>query len=370
MSKFWNFIRNQATETTPESIELRIEGDIISSDDSWIYEWFGIACAAPNVFRNELAQYKGKDITLWVDSSGGDVFAATGMYNALKEHDGKVTAKVTKAMSAATIPTMAAKEVLITPGGIMMMHNPLTYVQGYASDMRKTAEVLDVVKDTIINAYQMKTGKPREEISQMMDNETYMSATMAVKEGFADGILYQENLTDAQKITNFAFNRGAILNSANEVYKRFVQVGSQFKNDKNILENQGGHEEMEIKNVEELRKAYPELVNQVENSVAESAKAEERKRIQDIDEISNNLDGELVNKAKYIEPMNAERLAFEAIKNDASKGKSFFNTRKEEIKNSGTGEIDPEKNQTKEQTKQNAVSLLVTAAESITGGIK
>lgn len=150
IARFWNFIKNEATETLPENIELRIEGNIVDDDDSWLYEWFGIPCANPNTFRNELNQYSGKDIVVWIDSYGGSVFAATGIYNALMEHKStgaKVTTKIdSKAMSAATIPFMAGDDRLISPGGVFMMHNPLTNVQGYASDLRKMADVLDVVK--------------------------------------------------------------------------------------------------------------------------------------------------------------------------------------------------------------------------------
>jgi ATP-dependent protease ClpP protease subunit len=128
--RFWNF-KNAADSDT---VVLRIDGDITDDGEAWIYEWFGIPVAAPNAFRNELTQYAGKDIEVWIDSYGGDVFAATGMYNALMEHK-KTGAKVTtiidgKAMSAATIPAMAGDVRKITIGGIFMVHNPLTSASG------------------------------------------------------------------------------------------------------------------------------------------------------------------------------------------------------------------------------------------------
>lgn len=226
MGKFWNFIKNAATETTPESVELRIEGDIIDDDDAWLYEWFGISATSPNVFKNELSQYSGKDITVWIDSYGGSVFAAAGIYNALKEHNGKVTVKIDgKAMSAASVIAMAGDEILMSPVAIMMIHNPLSAAQGYASDMRKMANVLDEVKESIINAYQAKTKKSRNKISTMMDDESYMSAKTAVKEGFADDILYNDS-ENQDDVSNFAFNRLAIQNSASDALKRMLD----FKN--------------------------------------------------------------------------------------------------------------------------------------------
>ena len=220
--KFWNFIKNEATETTPESVELRIQGDIVSDDDAWIYEWLDMECASPNAFKDELAQYEGKDITVWIDSYGGDVFAAAGIYNSLKEHNGKVTTKIDgKAMSAASVIAMAGDEILMSPVAIMMLHNPLSGVHGYASDMRKQADVLDEVKQSIMNAYQAKTKKSKNKISAMMDDETYMSATTAVKQGFADGILYQDNEDSPKNVLNFSFDRFAIQNSANMAAKRY-----------------------------------------------------------------------------------------------------------------------------------------------------
>lgn len=425
MSKFWNFIKNAATEGTTESVELRIEGNIVSSDDSWFYEWFGIPVASPNNFRNELSQYKGQDITVWIDSYGGDVFAGAGIYNALMEHKNtgaKVTCKIDgKAMSAASVIAMAADEILISPVGIMMIHNPLSYASGYASDMRKTADVLDTVKETILNAYCAKVNKSREEISAMMDNETYMDANKSVKEGYADGILYQNN-SDSPKVMNFTFNRNAILNCANESIKKLIayqnkQLGANPKNagcqcaecsqteedckcsecgncpsccnnqsccgcsckmdnkcDKTQMSNCKNLriEEGKIVDLKELKNKYPDIYKAAyEEGIAEGIK-NEQERLKAIDEISNNLDPELVNKAKYIEPMNAEKLAFEAIKNDAQKGAQFLNTRKEEIENSGVAAVVTENNDLvgEKEQEQAVVNGLANFMNKKRGGTK
>ncbi|MEH7088105.1 head maturation protease, ClpP-related [Priestia megaterium] len=218
MIKFWNFVKNEAS---PDTVELRIEGDIVSDSRAWIYEWFGEPAASPNAFRNELSQYKGQDITLWIDSYGGDVFAAAGIYNALKSHSGKITAKIdSKAMSAASVIAMAADEILMSPVGIMMIHNPLTGASGDMRDLRKAADVLDTVKETILNAYVAKTNKSRSTISALMDDETYMSASDAVKNGFADGIIGEEE--EKSNVMNFSFNRFAIMNSANESMQKLL----------------------------------------------------------------------------------------------------------------------------------------------------
>lgn len=222
--KFWKFIKNLSADSGPENIELRIDGDIVSDDDVWLYEWCGMQCASPNTFKNELAQYSGKDITVWIDSYGGDVFAAAGIYNALKEHKGNVTVKIDgKAMSSASVIAMAGSTIQMSPVATMMIHDPLTSAQGYASDLRKAADVLDTVKESIMNAYQLKTGKSRAKISQMMDDESYMDAKTAIKNGFADSMLYTDTKTPSD-VMNFDFNRHAILNCANSSMKRLIEL--------------------------------------------------------------------------------------------------------------------------------------------------
>jgi ATP-dependent protease ClpP protease subunit len=425
MSKFWSFIKNQATGTQEESVELRISGDIVNDDDTWIYEWFGIAVASPNAFRNELSQYKGQNITVWIDSYGGDVFAAAGIYNALMEHKNtgvKVTCKIDgKAMSAASVIAMAGDEILMSPVSIMMIHNPLSQVQGYASDMRKAADVLDTVKETIINAYVAKTGRSESEVSDMMDQESWMSANEAVKQGFADGVLYlQQNKDENQNVMNFAFNRISIQNSLNEAIKHFLtfeknnklknaqekcqcsecsqseedckcaECGlcsgccdnpnccgcncdeegcskSNVSNCRNIIIK---NKEESIVDLKELKNKYPDIYKAAYEEGREDGIKNEQERLKAIDEIGNNLDPELVNKAKYVEPMNAEKLAFEAIKNDAAKGTQMLNSRKEEIKNSGTEKVITNNNDIgkEEEEEKNAINNLAKFMNKKRGG--
>lgn len=227
MNKFWSFrsFKNAAGE---EETELRIEGEIVSNDDAWLYEWLDIHHTSPNAFRDELAQHEGKNITVWIDSWGGDVFAAAGIYNALKEHKGEVTTKIDgKAVSAGSVIAMAGDNVLMSPVGIFMIHNPWSMALGEAKDMRHMADVLDEVKETIMGAYQLKTGMSRNKISRLMDEETWMSARKAKAEGFVDDILYTEDVVENETIQNtFSFSRLAIQNSANRAMRRFFE---QFK---------------------------------------------------------------------------------------------------------------------------------------------
>lgn len=222
--RFWNFAVNAATDTEPESVELHIDGEIVDEYDAWLYEWMGVEHTSRNEFRDEIARYAGHDITVWINSPGGDLLAAAGIYNALQEHRGRVTVKIDgEACSAASVIAMAGDEVLMSPVALMMIHNPLAGVIGEARQLRHVADVLDEAKETLINAYVLKTGRSRRRISEMMDAETYMSARTAMREGFADGMLY----TDAQSIDgmrNFAFGRATILNSANRTIERMLAI--------------------------------------------------------------------------------------------------------------------------------------------------
>ncbi len=201
MKKFYNFVTNKATEDVEENIELRISGDIVDDGSVWFYEWFDEPCAAPNNFRNELKACNGKDITVWIDSNGGDVFAGAGIYNALKEYKGNVTIKIDgRAISAASVIAMAGDKILMSPASIMMIHNPATYAAGEVKDMQKAIDVLNEVKETIINVYELKTGLTRKEISDLMDSECWMGTKKAIENGFADGTLYEEEQDDS--VTN------------------------------------------------------------------------------------------------------------------------------------------------------------------------
>ena len=143
----------------------------------------------PKLFQKELDAGTG-NITVWINSPGGDVFAAAQIYNMLMEYKGDVTVKVDAlAASAASVIAMAGTLVLMSPVGMMMIHNPMTIAIGDSREMQKAGEMLDEVKESIMNAYEIKTGLSRARISHLMDAESWFNAKKAVELGFADGIL-------------------------------------------------------------------------------------------------------------------------------------------------------------------------------------
>ena len=196
--KFWNWVKNEDGRT------LYFDGYI--AQDSWFDDEI-----TPKQFKAELNASEG-DISVWLNSPGGDVFAASQIYNMLKEYKGKVTVKIDGiAAGAASVIAMAGNEILMSPVAMMMIHNPATVIFGEASDLQSGIDMLSEVKESIINAYEQKTGLARTKISKMMDAETWFSAKKAVELGFADKVLYEdteENITDG-----FIFDKVTVTNA-------------------------------------------------------------------------------------------------------------------------------------------------------------
>ncbi len=150
----------------------------------------------PQLFRDELNAGSG-DITLWINSPGGDCIAAAQIFNMLSDYPGHITVKIDGiAASAASVIAMAGDEVLMSPVSMMMIHNPATGAFGDYTDMQKAIDMLSEVKESIINAYVRKTGQSRAKLSHLMDAVTWMNAGKAVELGFADGVLERTTTED------------------------------------------------------------------------------------------------------------------------------------------------------------------------------
>ena len=188
MKKFWNWKKKAVNlESGQEAEERILFMNGVIAEDSWFDD-----DVTPALFKDELNAGTG-DITLWINSPGGDCVAAAQIFNMLSEYPGKVTVKIDGlAASAASVIAMAGTEVWMSPVSMMMIHNPATVAWGDHSEMKKAMELLDAVKESIINAYVRKTGQSRAKLSHLMDAETWMDANKAVELGFADDILFQK----------------------------------------------------------------------------------------------------------------------------------------------------------------------------------
>jgi len=204
MRKFWNWVRDEDTgERT-----LYLNGEI--SDETW---WGDEV--TPKQFKEELMAGTG-NITVWINSPGGDVFAAAQIYNMLMDYVGNVTVKIDGlAASAASVIAMAGGDVHMSPVSMLMIHNPSTIAIGDSEEMIRAKALLDEVKESIINAYELKTGLSRTKISHLMDAETWMNANKAIELGFADKILFTEgeNRNPRDTEQGLMFSRAAVYNS-------------------------------------------------------------------------------------------------------------------------------------------------------------
>ena len=204
MKKFWNWVKNEQGERT-----LLLESTIAEES------WYGDE-VTPAAFREELFAEDGP-ITLSINSPGGDTIAASQIYTMLMEYPYDVTVKITGiAASAASVIAMAGTKVTMSPTSMMMVHNPFTVAMGDSAEMRRASQLLDEVKESIINAYELKTGMSRTRLSRMMNDETWMNAVKAKELGFCDEILFTDDTPVAEDAQFFAtgscYARKAVMN--------------------------------------------------------------------------------------------------------------------------------------------------------------
>lgn len=200
VNKFWAWVQKEDSgERT-----LYLEGVI--AEESWFED-----DVTPAAFKADLSAGSGP-ITLHINSPGGDCIAASQIYTMLMDYPHDVKVQIDGiAASAASVIAMAGTKVSMSPTSLMMLHNPFTVALGDSEEMRKAIQLLDEVKESIINAYEIKTGLSRARLSQMMDSETWMNAQKALELGFCDEVLFQPEKVD--KVQNsFTFSRRAVNN--------------------------------------------------------------------------------------------------------------------------------------------------------------
>ena len=214
MKKFWNWKNRtvQDSKTDEEITERVLELNGTIAEESWFDD-----DVTPQLFKEELNAGNG-DITVWINSPGGDCVAAAQIYNMLSNYAGKVTVKIDGiAASAASVVAMAGDKVLVSPVSMMMIHNPATIAWGDSAEMQKAVAMLDEVKESIINAYEIKTGLDRKKLSKLMDAETWMDANSAIEMGFADEIMQRNTAEDmAVPTVSMMYSPAQVTNSLKE----------------------------------------------------------------------------------------------------------------------------------------------------------
>lgn len=212
--------------------KIEVKGTIISDAQQRIYDWIGLHATSPSKVIKSLPTNKS-DIEVSINSGGGDVFAGSEIYTALKEYEGQVTVKVVGiAASAASVIAMAGDKVLISPTAQMMIHNVSTYGGGDYRDFEHTAEVLKSANHSILNSYKAKTGKSEEELKSLMDAETWFNAKTAVETGFAD----EEMFVEKENQSNTFVANGLSPMLGNESIDKINAILGDLENDKTDLD--------------------------------------------------------------------------------------------------------------------------------------
>ena len=340
--KFWNLVKNDEEK----SAELILYGSI-GSDEYW-------DDISDKVFKQDIENLGDvENIILHINSPGGSVFSAVAIANTLKNHKAKITANIDGlAASAATIITSACDTVKMPKNALFMVHNPITFAYGNNQDMKKTLEMLDKVKDSIIETYLNKAKTDKETLSELMDNETWMNAEEAKEYGFIDEILDEnvekEVIENKLIINNMAFDisrfknfkekkiqEPRVINISVNSTGNSEEIADKFRDTLNSTENQknkGGN-----MTLEELKNKFPELYNQIFNEGKEAGITKERERMREIDNLDVSNYSELVENAKYNEPVEASVLAVNIL----NKQKEERTQKLQNIKNDSQNNFTP-----------------------------
>lgn len=310
--------------------KIKLRGPIVSNDMGWIYDWIGWDAAYPRQLEEALEEAAGDDVVIEINSPGGVCIYGYEMYTAIRNYEGKVTVHVISAMSAATLLVCAADEALISDTGIFMIHNAQSSAEGDYRDMQMEADALKEFNAGIINAYVKKTGKSREEIQQLMDNDSYMSPQTAIDQGFIDGYMFGDpNGRDGQ-------TEQAAVDFANQVVaskaeqqiipeakaKEIMQALKFASQKQNIGEvavsdkdkkNEGGKTMTLTEFLAENPEAQAEMDAATAKARTEGVNAE-KDRMRSLDAIAKTVSPEALNEAKYGEkPIDGPTLAYQAL---------------------------------------------------------
>lgn len=302
MNKFWE-VKNEVNGNA----EILIYGAIASERT-----WFGDE-ATPKQFADDLKALGGRDVTVRINSGGGDVFAAHAIHNLLKSYEGKVTAIIDGlAASAATVVAVAADKIVMPSNALMMIHDPAIGLDGYypAAELSKLIDALATIKTSIVAAYRKRCSASDAEIETMMSNETWMGATECKEKGFADEIIggVAAAINGSTLVINSVSHDLSCLANAETVKNKFKQSEVKAMSGKleKILNALGLQELLEEEAQPQVSSATPQITTvepiAVDNAAAiEAAVNAERQRIVDLealDDGANSAVTAIVNEAK------------------------------------------------------------------------
>lgn len=347
-----------------DSVEVNLYGEVVSNvpTDFWTGERVEGLYIVLSDFLNDMETIKDKkNVTFHINSPGGEVFAGVSIYNRMKEFTGNVTTIVDGlAASAASIIAQGGKTRKVCNGSLTMIHGASSFMIGYynANQLKDDWNKINAIDKSISEIYASCTGIDKEKIKNMMVKTTWMSAQEAVENGFADEVVDTGTVTMSLNQSKSLLTVNGITMNARGLFKLpdnipVEKAAAGTKPDGINAQNKGG----EKMTVEELKKDYPDLVDQIrteavqtaqenaqatqKNAVKEAVDAEV-KRLKEIDEIAGKIqDQKLVQDAKYGENrMSAGDLALAALKAQADAGATYLQAMESDAGNSGANAVE------------------------------
>lgn len=294
MNKFWKF--RDAVESSDS--ELILEG-VIAQDSWWGDE------ATPKAFREELNKHSGK-LTVVINSPGGDVFAGMAIYNALREFKHEVTVRVDGlAGSIASIVAMAGDKVIMSPGAMMMIHKPWTLAIGDANELDKVKEVLNSIEESMIPIYVSRSGKSTEEVQELLDAETWMTAEQAVELGFADEAIEAKGasakVSEMFKDAVHGNGQFAFSMSATESSMKSLVAKIKAKSEQPIKEDKMADEKTPSKQVDEAKETKP-VAKTEDKEVTEPKSSSNQEPVKEVKMSDDKTPEQEIAAAQVIEP--------------------------------------------------------------------
>lgn len=363
------------------AVEINVKGPIVTNSQKWLYDFLDSDSCAPKDIEGKLQEAAGEDVILNINSNGGVATAGFEIYTLLKNYEGKVTAQIIgAAMSAASIIACAADECLISDAAIYMIHNTQCYAEGDYRDMEQEADALRQFNEAIINVYEKKTGKAREDLQDLMDKNTYMSPARAIALGFVDGYMFAQLETNNQSgLMVLNAETPIISESAVQKLKQAVLLMEQqsggkstdsVMDDGDFNKTNQGKEGNTIMTLEEFLKENPEeqaavdkLVDDAKESGMEEGAKNERTRLQELDAISKTVTSEALHDAKYGEnPMDAKTLAYECMVDDSKRAVAYMDAVKKDADNSGAGKVPAQPDEDTASDEEKDAERLASAA--------
>lgn len=353
--------------------KIGVKGTIVADDDKWIYEWFGIAATCPKDIHTAIQDANGEDLEVEINSGGGDVIAGNEIYTALRMYRGKVNIIISGMAASAASYIATARRCEISPVGIFMIHNASGGARGDYHAMDKESEILQTVNRAIAAAYMDKTKMSIDDLLDLMDRESWLTAEKALYYGFVDAIIGSPGEEHQAGLESSSFDGGrvAVYNAAMVLdreaiskTKEMLKIASinfenaapdemptqpdSVLNNKNkweVKKNMDEETKESISTVEELLAKYPDLAQKIRDEAAREATEAENIRLKAIDEIAGQVSDELVQNAKYGEDrMTAETLALAAFRKNGLMARATLDNWKDDISNSNASKVGTDAN--------------------------